>query len=107
MAEFDRMDICGAHQALENDWNVGGWLKERKSNDRRRESTGVQLKRIGFRSGTDTWFSFESLENDNQREIYLLAAERCGLQLRQSDPSHRPILSFAREAGIGVGSALA
>ena len=79
MAEFNRFDICAAYYALEADWNVGGWLQERPSNARRRESTGVQLRRMGYRSAPDTCYSFELLENDNQREIYLQAAHRFGL----------------------------
>lgn len=41
-------DICQAHQQLEADYNVGGWLRERPSNQRRREATSVQLARMGY-----------------------------------------------------------
>jgi len=51
MAEFNRYDICLAHCALENDWNVGGTVIERPSNRRRRQSSGVQLSRMGFDPG--------------------------------------------------------
>jgi hypothetical protein len=52
-ADWDRLDICPAYQALENDWNVGGWLPERPSCRRRMESVGVQLHRMKFHAGLD------------------------------------------------------
>lgn len=67
-AYFDRFDICEAHYALEMDYNVGGWLRERPSNRRRMEATHVQLKRIGFKPGT-MFSGFRSL-SENGREIY-------------------------------------
>lgn len=45
---FDRFAICEAFALLECHYNVGGWLRERPSNQRRRESIGVQLSRIGY-----------------------------------------------------------
>ncbi len=98
MPYFDRFDVCGAYLALENDWNMGGWLHERPSNRRRRESIGVQLHRIQYRPAFDSCSSFESLENDNQREIYCSALQRFGLRLDPADSSHTPILSFMLEA---------
>lgn len=68
MAHFDRFDICEAHLALEWDWNLSGWLQERPSNRRRRESTDVQLARMGFKHGPG-FKGFESL-SENGREIY-------------------------------------
>lgn len=94
MAQFDRFDICGAHLALENDWNMGGWLQSRPSNRRRMESTGVQLLRMGFRPARDTCCGFEYLQNDNQREIYVSALRRFGLPLDPADETHAPILKF-------------
>lgn len=91
---FDRFDICGAYLALENDWNVGGWLRERPSNQRRRESIGVQLHRMQYRPARDACCAFEYLENDNQREIYCAAWQRFGLKLNPSDETHTPILQF-------------
>lgn len=41
-------DICQAHQQLEADYNVDGWLRERPSNQRRRESTSCQLARLKY-----------------------------------------------------------
>lgn len=68
MAEWDRFDICEAYCVLEWDYNHGGWLKERPSNVRRRESVGVQLHRMQFSGRMD--LSFENL-TDNGKEIYL------------------------------------
>lgn len=94
MPYFDRFDICGAYLALENDYNSGGWIRERPSNRRRMESCGVQLSRIGFNPGVDSCCSFEYLQNDNQREIYVSAARRFGLPLDPSDDSHSAIFEF-------------
>ena len=41
-------DICQAHAQLESDYNVGGWVRERPSNQRRNESTSCQLSRLGY-----------------------------------------------------------
>lgn len=64
---FDRYDIAEAYCVLEWDYNVGGWLHERPSNQRRRESTGVQLHRMKFRARAD--LSYGTL-TENGREIY-------------------------------------
>jgi hypothetical protein len=40
--------VCQAHAQLESDYNVGGILRERPSNQRRNESTGCQLARMGY-----------------------------------------------------------
>ena len=68
MAEFDRFDICEAHYQLEVDYNSGGWLQERPSNQRRKEATHVQLARIHFRVGAG-WKGYKSL-SENGKEIY-------------------------------------
>lgn len=75
MAEWNRLDIVEAHALLEMHYNVGGILRERPSNARRNESTGVQLHRMGFRAPPT--FNLESA-SDNTREIYF----RQVLQLR-------------------------
>lgn len=69
MAYFDRFDICEAYACLENDWNAGGMLHER----RRAFSVGVQLHRMAFkaRPNLDT-----TTLSPNALEIYNLAAER-------------------------------
>lgn len=83
MADFDRYDICVAHAALEYDWNQGGQLRERISNRRRRESTGVQLSRMRFRPAGDEAAGFAEIlksdSADNRAEIYLNALHRMGL----------------------------
>lgn len=73
---FDRFDIAEAYYQLEADYNVGGWLRERPSCQRRRESVGVQLSRMRFRPRPS--LSFDTL-TENGREIYLAAVERLGL----------------------------
>jgi hypothetical protein len=101
---FDRFDICGAYLALENDWNVGGWLRERPSNQRRRESIGVQLHRMQFRPARDACCAFEYLQNDNQRAIYVAAARRLGLPLSPDDETHAAVLAFEASAQEWSGS---
>lgn len=68
MANWDRFDICEAHCCLEWDYNEGGWLQDRPSNQRRRESTAVQLCRMQFTAGMG--LSFDEL-TENGQEIYL------------------------------------
>ena len=79
MPYFDRFDICEAHLALEQDWHSGGWLHERPSNQRRMESTDVQLHRMDFRPGA-AWNGYDSL-SENGREIYHELEQRYGLHL--------------------------
>lgn len=94
---FDRFAVCLAYQALENDWSVGGWIRERPSNQRRRESIGVQLHRINFRAGMGQGGSFAALlpdgtydgfhdEHEGARETYVNALIAWGLA-PQVDPS--------------------
>jgi hypothetical protein len=78
MASFDRFDVCEAYAILESDYNVDGWLRERPSNQRRRESCGVQLHRIQFRPGMG--LSFDNM-NENGQEIYLSAVLRWKLPI--------------------------
>lgn len=67
MPHFDRFDICEAHAVLEWGYNLGGWLHERPSNQRRREATAVQLNRMQFKARRN--LSYETL-TENGREIY-------------------------------------
>jgi hypothetical protein len=76
MAQFDRFDIVEAHCVLEWDYNLGGWLHERPSNQRRRASTGVQLHRMKFRARAD--LCFDNL-SENGQEIYLGNVLKLGL----------------------------
>lgn len=81
MADWNRFDICIAHHCLENDWNVGGWVRERPSNRRRMESTHVQLDRIGFSFsyGPGNFEGLLSEEYENAAEIYVNALIKFGL----------------------------
>jgi hypothetical protein len=74
---FDRFDICEAYAQLEADYNMGGLLQERPSNQRRRESCGVQLARMQYkRSPLSRDLASMS---DNARAIYWQAVRRLHL----------------------------
>lgn len=82
---MDRFSICQAYQQLESDYNVGGWLRERPSNQRRRESIGCQLSRMGF-SNPYGWVDIchpeeEFGEDHETREVYLRAVLRLDLPI--------------------------
>ena len=83
---MNRFSICQAYAQLEADYNVGGWLRERPSNQRRRESIGAQLSRIGFSNYYD-WIDVvaepgEDGGDDNEvREIYMRAVLRWDLPI--------------------------
>ena len=76
MPDFDTFDICEAHYQLEVDYNHGGWLHERPSNQRRMEATHVQLHRMKFAVGAG-WNGYESL-SENGKEIYHTLRQRYG-----------------------------
>ena len=76
---FDRFDICEAYLTPEWEWHVGGWLHERPSNQRRMESTDVQLHRMGFRP-SPMLGEYDDL-TENGKAIYDLAAQRYGLPI--------------------------
>ena len=76
MPTFDRFDICEAHCVLEWDYNVGGWLRERPSNQRRMASTATQLRRMGFNPAP--MLSYKIL-TENGKEIYNELVARYGL----------------------------
>ena len=75
-SEVSVFAVCQAHQQLEADYNVGGILRERPSNRRRNESTGVQLARMDYRTGF--WVDIENPEENEGpddeavRDIYIL-----------------------------------
>ena len=82
-----RFSICQAYAQLESDYNVGGVLRERPSNQRRRESVGVQLSRIGY-SHPYVWVAIEAAPSDEDdgndgevREIYMHAVLRLNLPI--------------------------
>ena len=61
---MDRFDICEAHAVLEWDYNVSGMLQERPTNQRKMESTGVQLHRMSFKARSN--LTFETLSDDGK-----------------------------------------
>jgi len=69
VANWNRFAICEAYALLENHYNVGGWLRERPSNQRRMESIGVQLHRIRYSNLYAP--GFDDAEED-VKEIYLI-----------------------------------
>ena len=82
---MNRFPICQAYAQLEADYNVGGWLRERPSNQRRRESIGVQLSRIGH-SSPYCWVDIEAEskeedDGDEVREVYMRAVLRLNLPI--------------------------
>ena len=76
-SEVSIFAVCQAHQQLEADYNVEGILRERPSNKRRNESTGVQLARMDYHSG-HWWVDIENPGEDEDpddedvRDIYIL-----------------------------------
>ena len=85
---MDRFAICLAYSQLEADYNVGGWLRERPSNQRRRESIGCQLARMGFRNPfghVDITGSGEFVEpisfDEDTRMVYMAAVLRLNLPI--------------------------
>ena len=84
---LNRFAICQAYSQLESDYNVGGILQERPSNQRRNESTGVQLSRIGY-SSPYQWVDITAESDDcddpadeDVREIYMYAVLRLNLPM--------------------------
>ena len=81
--------ICQAHQQLEADYNVDGILLERRSNQRRNESTGVQLARMKYHSSFE-WVDIENLHKEDSpddrdvRDIYTLNVLNMGLPISHS-----------------------
>lgn len=66
-------DVCQAHSQLESDYNVGGILWERPSNQRRNMSTGCQLQRMQYQapySWVNINASCEGDDEENVRYIY-------------------------------------
>lgn len=78
-------DICQAHAQLESDYNKGGWLRERPSNRRRMESTGVQLHRMQYRD-PHRWVEICAADDgdsgdEDVRDIYLINVMKWGLPM--------------------------
>ena len=85
---MDRFSICQAYAQLEADYNVDGWLRERPSNQRRRESIGVQLDRMGYRNPfghvditAEPNFESDDYELEDTREVYMAAVLRLDLPI--------------------------
>ena len=76
-SEVSVFAVCQAHRQLESDYNVEGILRERPSNKRRNESTGVQLARMDYHSRF-WWVDIENPQDDEDpdneavRDIYIL-----------------------------------
>lgn len=79
MPHFNRLDICEAYLVMESDYNLGGWLRERPSNQRRKESCGVQLHRMGFRPRPSLDGSYRNLST-NGKVIYRMLERRYGFK---------------------------
>lgn len=74
---MDRFAICQAFLQLEADYNVGGRLHERPSNQRRGESIACQLVRIGYHDPF-WWVDIEAGPTEDEdaldeevRDVYL------------------------------------
>lgn len=91
MSYFDRFDICEAYQALESDYNVGGWLPERPSNRRRSESIDVQLMRMKFKPRPSLDGTFANL-TENGKDIY------CELVRRYELPADEEVIQWESRA---------
>ncbi len=70
-AYWDRFDIVEAHLVFEVDFNTGGWLQERPSNQRRKEATHVQARRLGYQPGAILRVEGFRALSRNGRAIYL------------------------------------
>lgn len=81
-------DICQAHNQLEADYNVGGWVRERPSNQRRMEATACQLWRLDFEP-RGRWVNIIPTADDDLddpddeavRDIYLINVLKWGLPI--------------------------
>ena len=86
---MDRFNICQAYAQLESDYNLGGWLRERPSNQRRNESIGVQLHRMGFSNpygyteicAAPDWKDGDFYQDEEVREVYMRAVLRLNLPI--------------------------
>jgi hypothetical protein len=88
-SEVSIFDICQAHAQLESDYNVGGWVRERPSNQRRRESTSCQLSRLGFDPGM-RWvdiYAADDGDSDDEavRDIYIQNVLKWGLPFTEEE----------------------
>lgn len=84
-------DICQAHAQLESDYNVGGWVRERPSNQRRMESTSCQLSRLGY-DDIYRWVDIYTERDDDGdpadedvKDIYIQNVLKWGLPITQDE----------------------
>lgn len=101
MPEFDRYDICAAYSLIESHYHVGGWVRQRKSNQRRMESTGVQLHRMGYADqGHAGLFmgDFDDL-SENAQEIYKELEYRYGFITDNAQEVHHDRQTRRRAPG--------
>lgn len=80
-------DIAQAHCQLEADYNVGGWLRERPSNQRRMEATACQLSRMGY-SDVYRWVDIYTERDEDGdpadedvKDIYIINVLKWGLPM--------------------------
>lgn len=83
-------DICQAHAQLEADYNVGGWVRERPSNQRRNESTSCQLFRLKYDPGhrwVDIYADSDGNDDDDEavRDIYIQNVLKWGLPMEDDE----------------------
>lgn len=89
-------DVCHAYQILEANFNRGGWLPERPSNQRRMESIGCQLARLGYSDNyrnVDLWADEETVaeeveftsDDESVRFVYFKKVLEWGLPLDDED----------------------
>ncbi len=93
-SEVSTFDICQAHSQLESDYNVGGWVRERPSNQRRNESTSCQLSRLGYDPGM-RWvdiYAEDDIDGEDEavRDIYILNVLKWGLPI---EPHERAFIA--------------
>ena len=80
-------DLCQAHAQLESDYNVGGWLRERPSNQRRMMSTGSQLHRMKYRDSFRWVNVFSDRDEDGDsgdedvKDVYFINVLKWGLPI--------------------------
>ena len=102
-ASISPHDICQAHLQLESDFNVGGILLERPSNNRRNASTAVQLHRMNYRAN-GRWVDItgntsEMPDDDSDKEVRFIY---CANVLKWDLPIDAP-LAAAIENVLGPG----